>query len=137
MSEQEYLMESEDEALRLDLKTDGGVVEEHARWAGLRPGMRAADLGCGSGKTTFHLNRLAQPGGSALGVDIAPQRIDFARTHYQADGLAPSGISAGRWRIWARSTSSGSGSCWSTTVARVLTSCATWPASFDPAARFA
>lgn len=88
MSEQKYLMESDDEALRLDLKTDGGVVEEHARWAGLRPGMRAADLGCGSGKTTFHLNRLAQPGGSALGVDIAPQRIDFARTHYQADGLA-------------------------------------------------
>jgi SAM-dependent methyltransferase len=82
-----YLMESADEATRLDVKTDGQVVEEHARWAGLRPGQRAADLGCGSGKTTFHLNRLAQPGGQTLGVDIAPQRIDFARRHYRAEGL--------------------------------------------------
>jgi ubiquinone/menaquinone biosynthesis C-methylase UbiE len=87
MSIRTYLMESEEEALRLDLKTDERVVEEHARWAGLRPGMRVADLGCGSGKTTFYLNRLAQPGGSALGLDIAVQRIDFARSHYQAEGL--------------------------------------------------
>jgi SAM-dependent methyltransferase len=88
MRERGYLMESDEEALRLDLKTDGRVVEEHARWAGLRAGMRVADLGCGSGKTTLHLNRLAQPAGGALGVDIAPQRIDFARQHYQAEGLS-------------------------------------------------
>jgi SAM-dependent methyltransferase len=82
-----YLMESDDEAIRLDVKTDGRKVEEQARWAGLGPGHRVADLGCGSGKTTFHLNRLAQPGGMALGVDIAAQRIDFARRHYRAEGL--------------------------------------------------
>jgi ubiquinone/menaquinone biosynthesis C-methylase UbiE len=87
MSERGYLMESEEEAIRLDLKTDGQTVEEHARWAGLRSGMQVADLGCGSGKTTFHLNRLVQPDGRALGVDIAAQRIDFARSHYQAAGL--------------------------------------------------
>jgi SAM-dependent methyltransferase len=80
-------MESDDEAVRLDVKTDGRTVEEHARWAGLQLGQRVADLGCGSGKTTFHLNRLAQPGGGALGVDIAAQRIDFARRHYRAAGL--------------------------------------------------
>lgn len=87
MNELGYLMESEEEAIRLDLKTDGRMVEEHARWAGLSPGMHVADLGCGSGKTTFHLNRLVQPGGGALGVDIAAQRIDYARTHYRAAGL--------------------------------------------------
>lgn len=87
MSERDYLMESEEEAIRLDVKTDGRTVEEHARWAGLGPGMRVADFGCGSGKTTFHLNRVAQPGGQSLGVDIASQRIDFARAHYQAPGL--------------------------------------------------
>ena len=87
MKERGYFMESEDEAIRLDVKTDGRTVEEHARWAGLQPGLRVADLGCGSGKTTFHLNCLAQPGGRTLGVDIAPQRIDFARRHYQAEGL--------------------------------------------------
>jgi SAM-dependent methyltransferase len=80
-------MENDDEAIRLDLKTDGRKVEEQARWAGLRAGQRVADLGCGSGKTTFHLNRLAQPGGNTLGVDIAAQRIDFARRHYRAEGL--------------------------------------------------
>lgn len=87
MSERNYLMESEEEAIRLDVKTDGRTVEEHARWAGLQPGMRVGDLGCGSGKTTFHLNRGVQPGGHSLGVDIAAQRIDFARAHYQAPGL--------------------------------------------------
>ena len=87
MSERSYLMESEEEAIRLDVKTDGRTVEEHARWAGLRPGMRVADFGCGSGKTTFHLNQVVQPGGRGLGVDMAAQRIDFARAHYEAPGL--------------------------------------------------
>ncbi len=87
MSERGYLMESEEEAIRLDVKTDGRVVEEQARWAGLRPGMRVADLGCGSGKTSYHLNAVAQPGGRTLGVDMAPQRIAFARENYRAPGL--------------------------------------------------
>jgi SAM-dependent methyltransferase len=87
MPDRGYLMEGEEEAERLDVKTDGRVVEEHARWAGLAPGMRVADLGCGSGKTTFHLHRVVQPGGQAVGVDIAAQRIDFARRHYAGAGL--------------------------------------------------
>lgn len=87
MTERGYLMESEDEAIRLDLKTDGRVVEEQARWAGLRSGMRAVDLGCGSGKTSFHLNALAQPAGQTLGVDLAPQRIAFARENYKSERL--------------------------------------------------
>ena len=86
MAECGYLMESEAEAIRLDVKTDGRAVERQARWAGLKPGMRVADLGCGSGKTTFHLHKLVQPGGSALGVDIAGQRIEYARNHYRSAG---------------------------------------------------
>ncbi len=82
-----YLMENDEEALRLDVKTDGRVVERQARWAGIQPGMRVADLGCGAGKTTFHLNRLVQPGGRVIGVDIAEQRISYARTHYAAAGI--------------------------------------------------
>ena len=54
-----YLMEGDQEALRLDVKTDAATTEKQALWAGLKPGMRVADLGCGAGKTTFHLNRLA------------------------------------------------------------------------------
>ncbi len=87
MQDPGYLMEGEEEALRLDVKTDGRVVEEHARWAGLAPGMRVADMGCGSGKTTFHLHQVVGPGGQARGVDIAAQRIDYARHHYSGAGL--------------------------------------------------
>ena len=86
-SESHYLMEGEEEALRLDLKTDSRAVEEQALWSGIKPGMRVADMGCGSGKTSFHLNRLVGPGGQTVGVDISPQRIDFARSHYQAENL--------------------------------------------------
>jgi ubiquinone/menaquinone biosynthesis C-methylase UbiE len=82
-----YLMESDDESLRLDLKTDKALVEKQALWAGINPGMRVADLGCGAGKTTFHLNRLVQPNGSTLGVDVAPQRIQYAETHYSHAGI--------------------------------------------------
>ena len=68
-------MEGDQEALRLDVKTDAKTVEAQALWAGIRPGMRVADLGCGAGKTTFHLNRLSQPKGRTVGVDIAEQPI--------------------------------------------------------------
>lgn len=75
-------MESEEESIRLDLKTNPKIIEELAIWAGIRPGMRIADFACGSGKTTFCLNKLVQPGGSATGVDISPKRIDYAKAHY-------------------------------------------------------
>jgi len=83
-----YMMESDEEARRLDMKTVPKTVQEHALWAGLKPGMRVADLGCGSGKTSYYLNKLAQPGGETVGADIAQQRIDFATSTYQADGLS-------------------------------------------------
>jgi SAM-dependent methyltransferase len=54
-------MESEEESIRLDLKTDPKTIKKQAIWAGLKPGMRVADLGCGPGKTTFFLNKLVQP----------------------------------------------------------------------------
>jgi len=82
-----YLMESDEEAVRLDVKTDAKTVEKQALWAGIKPGMRIADLGCGAGKTTFHLNGLVQPKGQSLGVDIARQRIEYAKTHYSDEGI--------------------------------------------------
>jgi ubiquinone/menaquinone biosynthesis C-methylase UbiE len=76
-------MENEEEAIRLDLKTDPVAIKNQALWAGIAPGMRTADLGCGPGKTSYHLNQLVQPHGSVLGLDISPQRIDYAAHHYQ------------------------------------------------------
>ncbi len=82
-----YIMESDDEAIRLDVKTDPVAAEKQALWAGIQPGMRVADLGCGAGITTFHLNRLIQPGGQTIGVDIAEQRIEYARSKYSDKGI--------------------------------------------------
>ena len=88
MSEPTYFMESEAESLRLDLKTDPGVVEEQARWAGAAPGMRVVDLGCGAGKTTHILHRLVQPGGEVVGIDHSQPRIDYAMEHYAESGIS-------------------------------------------------
>lgn len=82
-----YLMENEDESIRLDLKTDPRAVQRQARWAKIRPGMRVGDFGCGPGKTSHCLNRLVQPGGSVLGIDMSPERIGYAEKHYRSPGI--------------------------------------------------
>lgn len=87
MTDFDYLMESDEEALRLDIKTDPEVIEKQALWAGLKPGMRVADIGCGSGKTTFYLHKLTQPAGQIIGIDGSDQRLNYAREHHRADGI--------------------------------------------------
>ena len=82
MQDNEYLMENDEEALRLDIKTDTGVVEKQALWAGIEIGMRVADIGCGSGKTTSILHTLVQPGGEVVGVDGSKKRIEYAKERY-------------------------------------------------------
>ena len=83
----DYLMESQEESIRLDQKTDPLVIEKQARWAGIQSGMRVADLGCGSGKTTKVLYSLVQPEGEVVGLDFAPNRYDFAQSHYAGPGV--------------------------------------------------
>lgn len=87
LNESNYLMESPDESLRLDGKTDVKAVQKQALWAGIKKGFRVADMGCGSGKTTSILHQLVQPGGSAVGVDISADRINFANENYRKDGI--------------------------------------------------
>lgn len=82
-----YLMENTEEIARLERKTDPKIVLQQAIWAGLKPGMRVADIGCGSGKTTHALYQAVQPGGQALGVDMSEERLAYARDKYAAPGL--------------------------------------------------
>lgn len=82
-----YLMENSEEALRLDLKTEQTAMEHQARWAGIQPGMRVADIGCGSGKTTLFLHGMVQPGGKAVGIDASVQRLEHARQQNMAPGM--------------------------------------------------
>jgi SAM-dependent methyltransferase len=83
----DYLMENEEEIVRLEIKTDIKVVHRQARWAGIKPGMRVADIGCGPGKTSRALLDLVKPGGKVVGIDIAPERIEFAKKKYGTAGL--------------------------------------------------
>ena len=82
-----YLMESDEEVLRLETKTDPDFVKKQALWAGLKPGMRVADIGCGSGKTTAILHCLVQPAGEVIGIDGSSKRIQYARQHYEVEGI--------------------------------------------------
>jgi len=82
-----YLMENEDEAFRLDMKTDSKVVEKQALWAGIKPGMHVVDICCGSGKTTSILHKLVQPGGAVVGLDGSEKRVEYAKEHYGVKGI--------------------------------------------------
>jgi ubiquinone/menaquinone biosynthesis C-methylase UbiE len=56
--------------------------------AGLRPGMRCVDLGCGGGEGTFELAELAGPGGFVVGVDMDEVKLALARAAAAERGLA-------------------------------------------------
>ena len=51
------------------------------------PGTRVLDVGCGSGPTTIELARRVAPGGSVLGIDIAPSMIEAARERARGEGV--------------------------------------------------
>jgi len=87
MRNPEYLMESDEETFRLDMKIDSAKLEKQALWAGIKPGMRVLDVGYGSGKTTFYLHKLVQPNGEAVGVDNSDERIEYAKMHYGQKGI--------------------------------------------------
>ncbi|MDT5118360.1 MAG: hypothetical protein QOE30_4099 [Mycobacterium sp.] len=62
---------------------------EHAlQLAGLRPGMRVLDVGCGPGDVSFIAARLVGRSGTVLGVDAAPEMIALARARADEQGLS-------------------------------------------------
>jgi len=87
LSTPNYLMENEDESKRLEMKTDYERLEQQALWAGLKEGMRVADAGCGPGITSSFLHKIVGATGSVTAFDISPQRIEYAKEHYQEKGI--------------------------------------------------
>ena len=87
MRKNHYFMESDEESLRLDIKIDSKIIKQQALWAGIKPGMRVADIGCGPGRITSILNELVQPGGSVVGVDNSSKRLEYAVQHYSSDNI--------------------------------------------------
>ena len=77
-----YLMESFEEATRLEMKTDPKALKTQALWCGIRPGLRVMDAGFGSGKTASILHEMIQPGGYVLGVDVSEERTTLAKQQF-------------------------------------------------------
>lgn len=61
---------------------------ELVRRAGLRPGMRCLDLGCGGGEVTFELASLAGPAGAVIGIDMDEMKLALARETAAEHGIA-------------------------------------------------
>ena len=54
------------------------ITERMLRGAGLRPGMRVLDLGCGAGDVSLLAAELVGPEGQVVGVDRVASAIEFA-----------------------------------------------------------
>src|SRR5262245_11074212 len=66
----------------------GELTEHTLRLAGLAPGMRVLDVGCGAGDVSFLAAKLIGATGSVLGVDQNPDTINLAKDRAKAAGLA-------------------------------------------------
>jgi ubiquinone/menaquinone biosynthesis C-methylase UbiE len=55
--------------------------------AGIRPGMRVLDLGCGVGDVSLVASRLVGPAGSVTGIDMDASALEIARERARAEGL--------------------------------------------------
>jgi SAM-dependent methyltransferase len=80
----------EDEVARLEIQ--GRALAPATRMifaeAGIRPGMRVLDLGCGAGDVTFVAADLVGPDGSVVGVDRSTEALAQARLRAERRGLA-------------------------------------------------
>jgi len=81
-----YLMDSRGEGRRLERKTRAAPARRQLAAAGLVPGMRSLDVGCGTGAVTRVMAGVAGPG-RATGVDASPERIAQARQLAEARGV--------------------------------------------------
>jgi ubiquinone/menaquinone biosynthesis C-methylase UbiE len=56
----------------------GVLTEQFMRQAGIGPGMRVLDVGCGAGDVSFLAARLVGPEGAVIGLDISSEAIRLA-----------------------------------------------------------
>jgi SAM-dependent methyltransferase len=86
----EYLLghsELEQQRLISQEAVYGPVTERLFRAAGIGPGMRVLDVGCGVGDVSLLVARLVGERGEVMGVDKAPQALATARERARAAGL--------------------------------------------------
>lgn len=67
--------------------TRGMRAELLIRRAGIKPGMRVLDAGCGAGRVTVPAARAVGSGGEVVALDIQPGMLDKARRRAKVAGL--------------------------------------------------
>jgi 2-polyprenyl-3-methyl-5-hydroxy-6-metoxy-1,4-benzoquinol methylase len=80
--------DAEVKRLMLQARLYDDYTEHALRLAGLRPGMRVLDVGCGPGDVSFVAARLVGPEGSVLGIDAADGILELARTRAAEHGFS-------------------------------------------------
>lgn len=65
----------------------GELTETFLRAAGLAPGMRVLDVGCGAGDVSFLAGRLVGPAGEVVGIDKSPEAVAIASRRAEGEGL--------------------------------------------------
>ena len=73
----------------------GDLTGHTLRTAGLAPGMRVLDLGCGAGDVSFLAASIVGPAGSVVGVDQNGDAIALAKSRAQQAGVANVSFEAG------------------------------------------
>lgn len=95
-----YLMESSQEGRRLLQQENANPSSVRLLQAGLQPGMRVVDLGCGSGAVMPAMLEQVGPEGFVTGLDVSPERVAEANTlvsgsknaHAQVGALPATGL---------------------------------------------
>ena len=64
------------------------LTEDAFRRAGLAPGMRVLDFGCGAGDVSLLAAALVGPTGAVLGIDRSPEAVATAQRRAEAAGVA-------------------------------------------------
>ncbi len=90
MAEREYVLGTgDDELMRLGLQhrlwSDAAV--QAWQWAGIRPGQRVLDVGCGPGYAAFDLAQLVTTAGAVVGVDESAAFVAHANEQARARAL--------------------------------------------------
>ena len=73
----------------------GELTEDVFVRAGIGPGMRVLDVGCGAGDVSFLLARVVGPSGAVVGVDRSEDAVAMANARAQVMGLAQVSFSQG------------------------------------------
>lgn len=81
-----YLMENPSEGARLEAKNNADEVRRQLEMSGLKPGMKALDVGSGTGAVTRLMAQIAGPN-CATGLDMSAARLEQARTLASEAGL--------------------------------------------------